>query len=270
MRTGNWIPPDVDTNTPSIARIYDYWLGGGHNFEIDRATADKLEGNMAGVRQSVRLNRAFLARAVRYMASQGVKQFIDIGSGIPTVGNVHEIAQQVNPEARVVYVEREPVAVAHSDLLLAGDEQSAMVHADMRDVEGVLGSPQVRRLIDFDEPVGLLFLLMLHWLEDSDDPAGLVRAYQEPLVPGSMMAVSHLTDDARREHITEMTGMMVEHRAGEPIPRSHDEIVALFGELELVEPGLVGCGNWRPAGPGDVTEDSQWNQYLYAGVARKP
>ncbi|MGW4830822.1 SAM-dependent methyltransferase [Amycolatopsis japonica] len=267
--TRDWVPAGVDTATPNVARIYDYWLGGNHNFEKDRTTADHLERTLPWVRQSVRLNRAFLGRAVRFMVAQGIRQFLDLGAGIPTVGNVHEIAQREAPEARVVYVDKEAVAVAHGELMLAGDDRTAVLHADVRDVGRVLGSSEVRRLIDFSEPVGLLCMLLLHWIPDEDDPAGLVRAYQEPLAPGSLLAFTHVTSDAHPELIAAATGQMAEQRGEVPLDRSHDQVLGLLGDLALVEPGLVGCGSWRPAGPTDVAEDPIWNELLYAGVARK-
>ena len=267
--TRDWVPAGVDTTTPNVARIYDYWLGGGHNFEADRTTGDHLERTLPWIRQSVRLNRAFLGRAVRFMLSQGIRQFLDLGAGIPTVGNVHEIAQWEVPEARVVYVDKEAVAVAHSELLLAGNDRTAVLHADVRDVAGVLDSPEVRRLIDFSEPVGVLCLLLLHWIPDEDDPAGLVRAYQEPLVPGSLLAFTHVTSDAHQEAFAVASDQMAERRGDVPHTRSHDQILGLLGDLALVEPGLVGCGTWRPAGPGDIAEDAAWNELIYAGVARK-
>ncbi|GAA4030752.1 SAM-dependent methyltransferase [Allokutzneria multivorans] len=269
VSTPDWVAAGVDTTTPNVARIYDYWLGGGHNFETDRATADHLERKLPWVRQSVRLNRAFLGRSVRFMLTQGIRQFLDLGAGIPTVGNVHEIAQRELPEARVVYVDKEAVAVAHSELLLAGNDRTAVLHADVRDVAGVLESPQVRRLIDFSEPVGLLCMLLLHWIPDEDDPAGLVHAYQAPLAPGSMLAFTHITADLRPESLTAATDEMAARRGDVPHTRSREQVLGLLGDLELVEPGMVGCGNWRPAGPSDIAEDAVWNELLYAGVARK-
>ncbi len=153
-----WVPPGVDITAPSMARTYDFMLGGGHNFAVDREVGAQIERAMPGLRLAARVNRAFLGRVVRYMVDQGVRQFLDIGSGIPTVANVHEVAQGRDPECRVVYVDRDPVAVAHSELMLAGNDRAAVVHADMRDPEQILGSPQALRLLDLDEPVGLCCL----------------------------------------------------------------------------------------------------------------
>ncbi|MFD2471463.1 SAM-dependent methyltransferase [Amycolatopsis silviterrae] len=267
--TRDWVPAGVDTSSPNVARIYDYWLGGNHNFETDRSTADRLEQTLPWIRQSVRLNRAFLGRAVRYMLAQGIRQFLDLGAGIPTVGNVHEIAQREVPEARVVYVDKDAVAIAHSELLLAGNDRTAVLHTDVRDVAGVLNSSEVRRLIDFSEPVGLLCMLLLHWIPDGDDPAGLVRAYQEPLAPGSLMAFTHINSDAHQESFAVASDQMARRRGDVPYPRSHDQVLGLLGNLALDEPGLVGCGSWRPAGPTDIAEDPSWNELIYAGVARK-
>lgn len=267
--TRDWVPAGIDTSSPNIARVYDYWLGGRHNFETDRTTADYIERTLPWVRQSARLNRAFLGRAVRFMLARGIRQFLDLGAGIPTVGNVHEIAQLEDPEARVVYVDKDAVAVAHSELLLAGNDRTAVLHTDVRDVAGVLDSSEVRRLIDFSEPVGLLCIMLLHWIPDEDDPAGVVRAYQEPLAPGSLVAFTHLTSDAHPDVIAEATGRLADRRGEVPYDRPHDQVLGLLGDLALVEPGLVGCGSWRPAGPTDIAEDPVWNELIYAGVARK-
>ncbi|TDV52059.1 SAM-dependent methyltransferase [Actinophytocola oryzae] len=266
----DWVPAIVDTSAPSGARTYDYLLGGSHNFAADRAMADQVERAVPGIRAAARLNRAFLARAVRFMIGQGVRQFLDIGSGIPTVGNVHEIAHQVDPSCRVVYVDRDPIAVAHSELMLADAEHAAVVEADMRDPSSVVDDPVTRRLLDFDEPVGLLFLLVLHWVADEDDPAALVARYREVLAPGSCLAITHMTDDMQAHKIDAVAGIVRENRgAGQVFPRARAEIATLFGDLELLQPGLVPTGTWRPGGVGDIADDPEMNELSFAGVARK-
>ncbi|MBP2323076.1 hypothetical protein JOF56_003461 [Kibdelosporangium banguiense] len=266
----DWVPPGVDTSVPSMARTYDYMLGGGHNFAVDREVGIKIESLMPGLKQAARVNRAFLGRVVRFMAGQGVRQFLDIGSGIPTVGNVHQIAQHEHPDCRVVYVDRDPIAVAHSELMLAGNDKAAVVQADMRDPESILGSPQVRELLDFSQPVGLLMLLMLHWVPDEDDPRGLLDRYWAPLVAGSYFAVTHATGDNQGEHLAEATGVIRRSNSPDQMNlRTREQIKAMFGPFELVEPGLVGCAMWRPGGPGDISDDPDMNMLVYAGVGRK-
>ncbi|RKT57300.1 S-adenosyl methyltransferase [Saccharothrix australiensis] len=270
MTRPDWVPQSVDVSVPSIARAYDFMLGGGHNFAVDREIALRIDLMMPGLRAGARVNRAFLGRAVRFMTERGVRQFLDIGSGIPTVSNVHEVAQGVDPSCRVVYVDRDPIAVAHSELMLAGNDLAAVVRADMRDVEGILTSAPVRRLLDLDQPVGVLMLLMLHWVPDEWEPARLVARYRDALPAGSYLAASHVSADhvgSRMHRAAEMI-----ERSGSPdrmAVRTHAEILALFDGFDLVEPGLVGCGEWRPSGPADIADEPMMNMLLYAGVGRK-
>jgi SAM-dependent methyltransferase len=266
----DWVPRIVDTNAPSGARTYDYLLGGSHNFAADRMMADQVERAVPGIRAAARLNRAFLARVVRFMVEQGVRQFLDIGSGIPTVGNVHEIAQQQDPACRVVYVDKDPIAVAHSELMLAGNERADIVAADLREPETILDHPTTRRLLDFDEPVGLLFLVVLHWVPDDADPAALVARYREALAPGSHLVITHMTDDLQSDKISAVAGIVRSSRGdGQVFPRTRAEIATLFGDFELLAPGLVPTGTWRPGGIGDIAEDPEMNELSFAGVARK-
>jgi hypothetical protein len=265
----DWVPRIVDTSAPSGARTYDYLLGGNHNFAADRAMADLVESAVPGIRAAARLNRAFLARAVRFMVDQGVRQFLDIGSGIPTVGNVHEIAQRENPSCRVVYVDRDPIAVAHSELMLTGNERAAMVEADMREPQAILDHPTVRELLDFTQPIGLLFLLVLHWIPD--DPVDLVATYRAALPAGSHLAITHMTDDLQSDKISAVAGIVGRSRgAGQVFPRTRAEITTLFGDFPLLPPGLVPTGTWRPGGIGDIAEDPEMNELSFAGVASKP
>lgn len=258
-------------SVPSVARTYDFMLGGGHNFAVDREMGLKIERAMPGLRQAARVNRAFLGRVVRFMLARGVRQFLDIGSGIPTVGNVHEIAQQADPDCRVLYVDRDAIAVAHSQLMLAGNDRAAIVKADMREPETILDSPEARRLLDLSKPVGLLMLLMVHWIPDESDPLGLLARYREPLAPGSYFALTHATSDQQGERLSEAADIIERSKSPDQLTvRSHARILPMFGEFELVEPGLVGCGMWRPGGPADVTDDSDMNTLVYAGVGRKP
>jgi hypothetical protein len=266
----NWIPQGVDISVRSVARLYDYMLGGAHNFAVDREMGQKIELMLPHARAAGRINRALLGRVVRFMVSQGVRQFLDIGSGIPTAANVHEVAQTVNPECRVVYVDRDPVAVAHSELLIADNDRTGVAQADMRDPDSILTSAQARRLLDFDEPIGLLMLFMVHWVQTEDDPWGPLKRYREALSSGSYLAISHFTADHDAEGATAAADRMNKAGGDQAVERGRDEIAALFGDFEMLEPGLVGFAEWRTSGPGDFSDDPAINKIAYAGVARKP
>src|SRR6266496_362687 len=181
----SWAPQHIDLDRPNAARIYDYFLGGACNFEHDREFADKFLKIMPEAELAARRNRAFLRRAVRFCVEQGIRQFLDIGSGIPTVGNVHEIAQGMDPECRVLYVDNEPVAVAHSELMLEGNENAAVLQADLCDPDTVLGSQSAQQLLNFDEPLGLLMVAVLHFVPDTADPQSAIARYISALAPGS-------------------------------------------------------------------------------------
>lgn len=261
---------EIDINVPNIARTYDFLLGGAHNFASDRRLAAMAERTMPHIRDAVRLNRTFLRRAVRYMIAAGIEQFLDIGSGIPTVGNVHEIAQEADPNCRVVYVDREPMAVVHSRLLLEGNDKATAIQGDIRDPEGILGRPETRALLNFDEPVGLLMLLVWHFMPDSDDPPGVIAQYRDALAPGSFLAVSHIAKEDEPAGLQTMVDEV--RRQGETgaTPRTHEQVLAMFDGFELVEPGVVGCAAWHPEGPGDFSDLPDANRLILAGVGRKP
>src|SRR5215213_11358434 len=187
---------EADSERPSAARIYDYLLGGFYNFDVDRAAAQKITGVLPDMPLFMRANRTFLRRVVRFLTDQGIDQFLDLGSGIPTVGNVHEVAQQINPSARVVYVDNEPVAVTHSRTILQGNPRATVIQADLRKPEVILGHPETQRLLDLNKPTAVLFLSVLLFVTDDEEAYRLVRAVRDALVPGSYMAISHPTDDA--------------------------------------------------------------------------
>ncbi|MEU7480540.1 SAM-dependent methyltransferase [Lentzea sp. NPDC042327] len=263
--------PGVDTSIPSAARVYDYLLGGGHNFAVDRLLAETIKKVQPDVAEIAKENRAFMRRAVLFMIEAGVRQFLDLGSGIPTVGNVHEIAQTAAPDARVVYVDYEPVAVAHSRLLLAGNPHADIVAADVTRIEDVLDAEPTRRLLDFDQPVGLLAITIGHYIAPEANPQGVFARYREALPAGSFLALSHLTSDfdvVRDEEIVSVMKTSRDH----VYPRTRDEVLALFDGYELVEPGLVTTSRWRPEGEPrsaqgtrpDIEQDA-----LYAGVGRQ-
>jgi hypothetical protein len=175
----SWAPPGIDITVPSVSRVYDYFLGGSHNFEVDREAARHVLKSVPAMPKVGQANRAMMRRAVRYAVGRGVSQFLDIGSGIPTFGNVHEVVHALNPEANVVYVDNDPVAVAHSKVVLEGNEHATIATADLRDPKSVLGHPETRRLLDFDQPVALLLVAVLHFVSDADDPYGAVATASE-------------------------------------------------------------------------------------------
>jgi hypothetical protein len=246
MHLPPWAPADIDTALPSPARIYDYLLGGVHNFPVDRAAADRAVAVSPEIPLGARTNRAFLRRAVQHMVGAGVRQFLDIGSGIPTAGNTHEVAAEVHPGCRVVYVDNDPIAVAHSRAILSQHAAGEVLHADLRDPGRILQAGEVNALIDFAEPVGLLLLAVLHFLGDEEDPAGVVARLRAAVPPGSYLAISHVTTALDAEPRATVQGRtMAAH------PRTREQIAAFFGDFRLEEPGLVPPAGWRPDGPVD-------------------
>jgi len=263
----NWVPTSVDLEKPSSARMYDYLLGGNHNFAVDRDLLGKLLAVQPEAKRFAIMNRAFMRRAVLFLIEQGIRQFLDLGSGIPTVGNVHEIAQQVSPDARVVYVDNEHVAVEHSQLLLKDNDNAVMVHADITKPGLVLNDPATRRMLDFSRPIGLLAITIGHYVLDEHDPAAVFGAYRDALPSGSYLALSHLTDDFSLVKGDELAEIM--KRSQNNIQaRTRSEVLALFGDFELVEPGLTTTSEWRPEA-GTAPVDDPEGDGLYAGVARK-
>jgi len=263
----NWVPDGLNVDLPSAARVYDYLLGGGHNFAGDRALADKLS-RVLPARDMARLNRSFLRRVVLFMARAGIRQFLDLGSGIPTVGNVHEIAQGEHPDCRVVYVDYEPVAVAHSELILEGNETATVIQADMRKPDVILNAPETKRLIDFAEPLGLLMVGVVQFIPDADDPWALAARYRDVLAPGSYFGLSAFTWDNAPAG---MAGAVeVFKNSQDPIyPRTKEEIVRMFDGFELVEPGVVFTPEWRPERSEDVGASAERSN-LYSGVGHIP
>ncbi|MCS7482654.1 SAM-dependent methyltransferase [Umezawaea endophytica] len=261
-----WVPSSVDLSRPSVARMYDYFLGGSHNFAVDRETAKAIEKIYPGMAGAARANRNFLRRAVRYLCAQGVDQFLDLGSGIPTVGNVHEIAQQTNPAARVVYVDVEPVAVAHGNALLAGNDRAVAVRADLRDPDAVLATPEVRGVLDFDRPIAVLLASVLHFVPDGDDPHAAVARYRDAVCPGSYVALSHGSlEGMPQDSVTsgERVRAVYQRTDAQLVLRSTADITRFFDGLDLVEPGVVLLPEWRPD-----SDDAYISAYV--GVGRKP
>jgi hypothetical protein len=242
----SWAPVEVDPTRPSVARVYDFYLGGSHNFESDRQFGQRTLQAMPRLPTILRDAREFLRRVVVYLCGVGVDQFLDLGSGIPTVGNVHEVAQSVNPLARVVYVDNDPVAVAHSRALLDENPNAAVVQADLREPEATLAAAVATGLIDLGRPVGVLLLSVLHFIPDRDQPATMVARYMEAVAPQSYLALSCARGDGRAEANAVEE---VYERQESPMRmhmRSWAEIERLFGTLSFVDPGLSLVPLWHP------------------------
>ncbi|MCL2585839.1 MAG: SAM-dependent methyltransferase [Streptosporangiales bacterium] len=264
------LPPEVDVTRPNNARIYDYFLGGKDHFTADRAVAEEALAKVPSARVMSRESRAFLGRVVRFLAEEaGIRQFLDIGTGLPTSENVHEVAQRIEPSSRVVYVDNDPMVIAHARALLrsSSEGQTAYVRADFRDPQAILSDPAVRETIDFDQPVALMLFLLLPFISNRDKPAELVTELLDALPPGSYLAASHLT----AEHGPEiLDGGNVYWNAGfRGRPRDSDEFAEMaFHGLELVPPGVVLVSEWRREAESPRPAPSEIN--CYGGVARKP
>jgi hypothetical protein len=253
----------VDPSKPSAARVYDYLLGGKDNFAVDRQAAERVLTVAPDQRRLARANRAFLIRAVRQLAETGIRQFIDLGTGLPTSPSVHEVARAADPSARVVYVDNDPIVKVHNDAMLATDDNIASLLADLRDPDGILGHPQLRRLIDFTEPVGVLFVAVLHVVADAHDPAGIVATFRRHMATGSQLALSQFSADSDPEAMAELRAVA----AGTPVEtyfRPREEIKSFFGDLELLPPGLVDVQAWRPDSTPQPTRLK-----IVGGVARR-
>jgi hypothetical protein len=259
---------DLDIDRPNTYRIYDYLLGGSFNFAVDRAFARELLTRLPWARDVARHNRGFLARAIRYSVGCGVRQFLDLGSGIPTVSRTDQIAAGADPRCRVAYVDTNQMAVAHAEVLLDGFDWVTTVRADMRDVSDVLGAPEINRLLDLSEPVMLLMGAVVHFFDEQDDPAGMIAEYRQRVAPDSLLALSHATYDDVPCEIAAAAPMY--RSAPEPMhDRSRAEITALFDGWNLVDPGVVFTSAWRPAHPDEVVAEPSRSAFL-AGVATKP
>jgi S-adenosyl methyltransferase len=263
-----WIPEGVDVTVPNVARIYDYLLGGYHNFAIDREYAERTEQIFPGARQATYANRAFLGRVVRWLVDAGIQQFLDIGSGIPTLGNVHEIAEQMVPgRARVMYVDIDPVAVAHTRAILAGNRRVRVLQADLRRPIDIVEHPEVTDLLNFSEPVAVVLSAVLNYNPDTDDPFAIVAQLRDAIVAGSYIALSHVTPVAERADAFEAA-----KQATRPTPtpihyRTREQVARFFTGLDLVEPGIVAIDKWHPDQNDVIHEPWPGN---VAAVGRKP
>jgi hypothetical protein len=265
----DWVPPGVDTRRANAARVYDYWLGGSHNFLADQDVARAIVAVEPRMRDMARANRQFLGRAVRYLAAAGIRQYLDIGSGIPTEGNVHEVAQHADPAARVVYADVDPVAIAHSRAILAGNQNATIVEADLREPEKILASGDVRGLIDFGQPAGLLLMVVLHFIADAEDPWRIVATLRDALPSGSYLVLGHATYEGRPEVARATETVYNRSVPTELHLRSRTEIQRFLDGFEVVNPGLVNAPLWRPDSPADIPRNPRQFGCLVA-VARKP
>jgi len=256
----------LDVTVPNVARIYDYILGGKDNFDADRAAAAQILAVIPGGSGPARMNRAFLGRVVHFLAAErGIRQFLDIGSGLPTASNVHQIAQAADPDARVVYVDNDPVVVLHAQAILEDRAKGvAAVRGDLRDPAGITASPAVRELIDFGQPVAVLLFAVLHFIPDADDPRALLARFSDVMAPGSALALSHITDENIDEEAAR-AGRAVYQTASAPIvPRSRAQIEGFFDGFDLLPPGVAGISQWPLPDPGGAA------MHFYGGVAVKP
>jgi S-adenosyl methyltransferase len=258
--------PDFDTSVPHIARVYDYWLGGKDNFAADRELGERTLAAYPNLVYSVRANRAFLARTVRFLtAEMGVRQFLDIGTGIPTANNTHEVAQRVAPESRIVYVDNDSVVLSHAQALLKSTPQGACAYldADLRDPDTILA--KAAGTLDFSQPVAVLLIAVMHFIGDDAEASAIIHKLMEGCVPGSFVAISHAASDIDADQQTEMVRRLNQSVAEKATLRDHAGVARLFAGLELVEPGVVRVTQWRP--DSDLQAASPTG--LWGGVARK-
>ncbi|MFI1753238.1 SAM-dependent methyltransferase [Streptomyces sp. NPDC020571] len=265
----------IDSTRPSIARVYDYLLGGKDNYAVDREIGDVFKRDLPGSVAIAFANRAALTRAVReIVTTTGVRQFIDLGSGLPTADNVHQVAQRTAPETRVVYVDTDPQVLVHGRALLEENDRTRVVPVDVRDPEGIRNHPDTRELIDFDRPVAVVFSAILHHVNDEEDPAGIVRHWRDRVPSGSYFFVSHFRSGNNPE--TAEAEKVLQGTFGRGRWRTDAEIEALLDGLELLEPGIVPAPLWRPETAGDPQhlggerELTVWERLIAAGMARKP
>ncbi|PRY43899.1 SAM-dependent methyltransferase [Umezawaea tangerina] len=258
-----WVSTNGHAERPNVARLFDFYLGGAHNFAVDREFA-ALSVKSFPVDEAARTSRSFLQRAVRHCVARGITQFLDLGSGIPTAGNVHEVAERLLPSPRVVYVDNDPVTVAHGRTMLKGHRSVAIVGADVRDPDAVLAAPETVRLLDLDEPVALLMVGILPYLSAEDRPADLVAKYREAIAPGSHLVVSHLTAD-REPALVDGLAEMVRLTGTSLTPRDAAEVAGLFTGFDLVDPGLVMAGQWHA----DTEDTGRASALAYGAVGIK-
>jgi hypothetical protein len=268
------VPPGVDPSVPTAARIYDYMLRGHNYFDADERACQRLLAAVPYAQDVAAANRGFHQRAAKWIAGQGIRQFLDIGSGLPTVGNTHEVVQKVIPGARVTYVDKDPMVALHSETLIGNNDAVSVICGDLREPDVILASPDLRRIIDFSQPVALCITAVFHFVPDADDPWSLLRRYLGELVPGSYLSLSHLTDDYQPPVAAEGFRAAFDSAADHMYFRSRAKVARFFEGLDIVSPyegaapDITFAGYW---GCEDVElADSDGSRWLYCGVARKP
>ena len=262
-----WAPHMIDTSSAHPARMYDYYLGGKDNYQVDRDAAEEVMAIMPQTRMAARANRDFLGRVVRHLTKLGVRQFLDIGTGIPGPGNTGEVAHTLAPDARVVYVDNDPIVLAHAEALLAKADRArtTVISGDLRDPRAILGDPRVTSVLDFNEPIAVLLIAVLHFVREDENPYGVVRHLMDAAPPGGYLALSHATADFDPASARE--GVLAYTRAGARfVPRTRSQFAAFFDGMELLEPGIVQVPYWRPDGELPPEAASVWS---YGGVGRK-
>jgi len=257
-------------DTPSVARMYDYFLGGFHNSAIDREAAERVKATYPDVARVMAVNRAFLRRSVHFLLAQGIDQFLDIGAGIATVGSVHAMVHAINPDAHIVYVDNDPVAVGHTRTLLRDNPTVTMVEADACAVPDILTHPDVRRLLDFSRPVGVLMVALLHFIVDDDQAYGIVRALCRAVVPGSYLVIGHGTLDDVPDDVGRQLAQLYAGTTNPTHARSREAIEAFFTGLTTVDPGVVLAPLWRPESGRDLFLDQPARAINFVGVGIKP
>jgi SAM-dependent methyltransferase len=262
-----WVPPGVDTTKANTARVYDYWLGGVHNLQADRDFARTIIALDPNSRNVARANRAFLGRAVRFLARQGIRQFLDIGSGIPTENNVHQVAQNAGPGSNVVYVDNDDVAVAHSRLLLHDDPNTTIIQADLREPGKILADPGTQLLLDFGKPVAVILSAVLHFVPDDAQAADIVAALRDALAPGSYFVIGHNCPEGQPELAAQFETLYNSRVDARVRFRTRNEITRLCEGFSFLDPGLVWIPQWRPDSPDDVPADPE-NYWTVVGVAQ--
>lgn len=274
MTQASQVPIGVDPSIPTPARIYDYMLRGEHYLDVDARAAEQILSAVPEIRDCAWSNRGFHQRAAKWISERGIRQFIDIGSGLPTVGNTHDVVQVVNREARVVYIDNDPMVEAQSRTLLASAGTTTVIRGDLREPNTILGNPELRRLIDFSKPTGVLMTAVLMFVSDSSDPWSLVARYMDALPSGSYLSLSHITDDRKPPLAVERFRAVFDKASEHMHFRSRDDIARFFDGLELVppyegaEPELTFTGVWGAEDP--VAADTDGSRWLYCGVARRP
>jgi hypothetical protein len=266
MKVDPDVPAEIDQSHPSIARVYDAILRGKDNFAVDRAVAEQAHRAFPDGGEAAFINRRLLGRAVRFMAQQGIDQFLDLGSGLPTVQNTHQIAQAVNPKARVVYVDNDPIVLAHGRALLAENEHTTVVTADLREPGMILANPGIVTFLDLSRPVGLILNAVIHHVLDEEDPYGILDSYKQGMAPGSYLLLTHFSSSSPEARALEAVLLRT---IGRGQLRTKEQIERFFDGLDIVEPGIVYLPQWRPEEP--VTEPLDISGLLYVGgVGRKP